>query len=207
MKILLFNGSPNSNGCTNAALEHMASVLEERGFDTEIFQVGKKIKGGCMACGGCSKTGRCVQNDCVNEAAELLKEADGFVFGTPAHFASPTGDMVSFLDRLFYVGSEDMKYKPAAIAVVARRGGCTAAFDTMMKYPTYNQMPVVSGDYWPIAHAHVNPSQLKEDEEGLFTLSTVARNLAWMVKCIDAGKNAGIEPEHKEKEIWTNFVR
>ena len=198
MKILLFNGSPNKKGCTNAALEHMASVLEERGLDTEIFQVGKKIKGGCMGC---------VQNDCVNEAAELLREADGFVFGTPVHFASPTGDMVSFLDRLFYVGSEDMKYKPAAIAVVARRGGCTSTFDTMLKYPTYNQMPVVSGDYWPIAHAHVNPSQLKEDEEGLFTLSTVARNLAWMVKCIDAGKKAGIEPESLQKEIWTNFVR
>ena len=207
MKVLLFNGSPNENGCTNSAMEHMAGILNQRGIETQIFQVGRKVKGGCMGCGGCSSTGRCVIDDCVNEAAALLKDADGYVFASPVHFASPTGDMLAFLDRLFYVGCEDMRYKPAAVAAIARRGGCTATVDVMLKYPTYNHMPVVSADYWPIAHAHVKPEQLIEDEEGMFTLSTLARNMAWMLKCIEAGKKAGIEPEYVEKDKWTNFVR
>ena len=207
MKVLLFNGSPNENGCTDAALRHMSKVLTERNIQTEIFQIGRRVKGGCMGCGGCSDTGRCVIDDCVNEALDIISEADGYVFATPVHFASPSGDMIAFLDRLFYAGSSAMRYKPAAIAVIARRGGCTSAFDAMPKYPTYNQMPVVSGDYWPIAHAHVDPAQLRCDEEGLFTLSTLARNMAWMLRCIEAGKKAGIQPEYVEKNIWTNFIR
>ena len=207
MKVLLFNGSPNENGCTDAALRHMSKVLTERNIQTEIFQIGRRVKGGCMGCGGCSDTGRCVIDDCVNEALDIISEADGYVFATPVHFASPSGDMIAFLDRLFYAGSSAMRYKPAAIAVIARRGGCTSAFDAMLKYPTSNQMPVVSGDYWPIAHAHVDPAQLRCDEEGLFTLSTLARNMAWMLRCIEAGKKAGIQPEYVEKNIWTNFIR
>lgn len=207
MKVILFNGSPNQNGCTNEAMEHMAKVLAERDIETEIFQVGGKVRGGCMGCGGCGGTGRCVIDDCVNQALELLPSADGFVFGAPVHYASPSADMVAFLDRLFYAGSSAMRYKPAAVAAIARRGGCSSTIDVLMKYPTYNQMPVVSGDYWPLAHAHVDPAQLSRDEEGIFTLSTLARNMAWMLKCIEAGKKAGIEPEYVEKEVWTNFVR
>ena len=120
MKVLLFNGSPNENGCTDAALRHMSKVLTERNIQTEIFQIGRRVKGGCMGCGGCSDTGRCVIDDCVNEALDIISEADGYVFATPVHFASPSGDMIAFLDRLFYAGSSAMRYKPAAIAVIAR---------------------------------------------------------------------------------------
>lgn len=207
MKVVLFNGSPNAKGCTYTSLAHMAEIMNERGIETEIFHAAKSITRGCKGCGACEKLGRCVADDSVNEAIKLLKDADGFVFGSPVHYSSPSGDMVSFMDRLFYAAKDDMRYKPAAIVAVARRGGCTATFDVLMKYPTVNQMPVISADYWPMIHAQAKPEQLKEDEEGMWTLTTMAKNMAWMVKALDAAKKAGIEPEYEEKTIWTNFVR
>lgn len=207
MKVLLINGSPNENGCTAAAVNRMARILRDRDIAAEVFWIGGRVKGGCMGCGGCAQSGRCVMDDCVNEALEKAKDADGFVFATPVHFASPSGDMVAFMDRFFYAGCADFRFKPAAVLAVARRGGCSSSIDVMMKYPTYNQMPVVSADYWPMAYAHKDPAQLREDEEGMFTIDSLARNMAWMLKCVDAGKKAGIEPEYEEKTVWTNFVR
>ncbi len=204
MKVLLINGSPNERGCTFTALERMAAVLNERGIETEIFHIGKKPVGGCIGCRSCRSTGKCVFDDCVNEALELAKSADGFVFGTPVYFASPNGSMVAFMDRLFYAGS--FCHKPAAVVASARRGGCTASLEVLMKYPTYNQMPVVTSDYWPIVHGNTREEVL-QDEEGMYTMEVMGKNMAWMLKCIEAGKNAGIEPEREEKEIWTNFIR
>lgn len=206
MKVILFNGSPNSEGCTNATLEYMEKMFNEREIETEIFHIGGHVIGGCRGCGACSSTGKCIQYDCVNLAVSKLNSADGFVFASPVHYALPTGDMIAFLDRLFYVGAADMRYKPAGIVTVARRGGCSSAFDAMIKYPTYNQMPLVNGDYWPIVYAHANPEQLEKDKEGLFTLATITRNMVWLMRCIESGRKAGIEVEYVEKDVWTNFV-
>ncbi len=207
MKVLLINGSPDPDGCTAIALGHIVRTLNEREIDTQVYNIGKKVKGGCRGCGGCSKLGRCVIDDCVNEAAELAAEADGLVFASPVHFASPTGDMIAFMDRLFYSGGSRLKFKPAAVAVVARRGGCTASSDVLLKYPMYGQMPVVSADYWPIAHGNGAARDLEKDEEGVHTMEALGRNMAWMLKCIEAGKKAGIEPEDVTKEAWTNYIR
>jgi len=204
MKVLLINGSPNEKGCTFTALERMAQVLEERGIETEIFQIGKGAVRGCIGCRTCWRTGKCVYDDCVNEALELAKSADGLVFGTPVYFASPNGSMVSFMDRLFYAGS--FCHKPAAVVASARRGGCTASLEVLLKYPTYNQMPVVTSDFWPIVHGN-NREEVLQDEEGMYTMEVMGKNMAWMLKCIEAGKAAGIEPERETKEIWTNFIR
>ena len=207
MNVLMINGSPKPNGNTAIALHEMEQIFVQEGIQVETVHVGKKNIRGCIGCNKCMEAGKCVFDDLVNETAPKFEACDGLVVGTPVYYASANGTLVSFLDRLFYAGSSAMRYKPAAIAVIARRGGCTSAFDAMLKYPTYNQMPVVSGDYWPIAHAHVDPAQLRCDEEGLFTLSTLARNMAWMLRCIEAGKKAGIQPEYVEKNIWTNFIR
>lgn len=204
MKVLLINGSPNEKGCTYTALNYMAKALNERDIETRILHVGGDVLGGCMGCGGCGSTGRCVKDDSVNEALKMAEEADGFVFGSPVHFASPSGDMISFMDRFFYAGN--FHHKPAAIVISARRGGTTASFDTLIKYPAYNQMPIVSADYWPIIHGHNSPDEVLKDAEGLFTLDTLARNMAWMLKCIEAGKREGVEPELKSKDVWTNFI-
>lgn len=204
MKVLLINGSPHEDGCTYTGLRHVAEILEAKGIETEIFHIGRTPVGGCVGCRRCGETGRCVFDDCVNRALEKSRGADGFVFGTPVYFASPNGSMVAFMDRFFSAGS--FAHKPAAILASARRGGCTAALDVLAKYPTYNQMPLVSADYWPIIHGN-NPQEVEQDEEGIFTLEVLGRNLAWLLKCVEAGKGAGIEPELVTKTAWTNFIR
>lgn len=206
MKVLMINGSPHEKGCTFTALERMAQVLEERGIETEIFHIGKKPVGGCAACGGCSGKDKCVFEDSVNEALELAKSADGFVFGTPVYYASPNGSMIGFMDRFFRAGDAMLTYKPAAVAASARRGGCSASLEVLMKYPTYAQMPVVTSSYWPLVHGN-NREEVLQDAEGMFTMEVMGKNMAWMLRCIEAGKAAGIEPEWEEKEIWTNFIR
>ncbi len=204
MKVLLINGSPHETGCTYTALAHLAKTLEERGVCTEIFHIGAKSVGGCMACYKCEGTGRCVLQDCVNEALEKAEGADGFVFGAPVYFASPAGCMVAFMDRFFMAGN--FCFKPAAIVTSARRGGCSASLDVLAKYPTYNQMPLVSGDYWPLVHGNTS-EETALDEEGLFTMETVGRNMAWLLSCIQAGEQSGIVPERVDKKTWTNFIR
>lgn len=200
MKVLLINGSPHEFGCTFTALKKIADTLEEQGIDTEIFHIGKEPIGGCVACGKCAKTGRCSFEDSVNSALEKAEDASGFVFGSPVYFASPSGSMVAFMDRFFYAG--DFAHKPAAVVASARRGGCTAALEVLNKYPTYNQMPLVSADYWPIVHGNT-PEEVLKDGEGVYTMETIGMNMAWLLRCIESGP----KPVKREKEVWTNFIR
>ena len=208
MKVLLINGSPKANGCTYTALCEIAKELEKENIETEIFHVGKKPIRGCMACGGCHKNNdaKCVFNDdTVNIALEKAKEADGFIFGSPVHYAAPSGLITSFLDRLFYAGN-CFGYKPGAAIVSCRRGGATAAFDQLNKYFTIANMPVVSSQYWNMVHGNT-PEEVKQDLEGMQTMRTLGKNMAWLLKSIQAGKEAGISLPEKEIKIATNFIR
>ena len=205
MKVLMLNGSPHEFGCTYTALNEAAKALNEQGIETEIVWIGRESLEGCRGCAACSKLWKCVVEDKVNEFAQKATEADGFIFGSPVHYASAGGAIVSFMDRLFYSSGRKMAYKPAACVVSCRRGGATATFDVLNKYFTINQMPVVSSNYWNEIHGNT-AEQALQDLEGLQTMRVLGKNMAWLMKCIEAGKAAGIEPE-KEKKIWTNFVR
>ena len=207
MKVLLVNGSPHKEGCTYTALCEAEKVLKEEGIDTEIFWVGNKPIAGCLGCGACKKLdGACIQSqDVVNEALVRAKEADGYIFGSPVHYAALSGAITSFLDRMFYAGS-CFAYKPAAGIVSCRRGGATAAFDQMNKYFSISSMPIVSSQYWNMVHGN-RPEEVLQDEEGIQTVRVLAKNMAWLLKCIEAGKKAGINPPEKETPLRTNFIR
>ena len=192
MKVQLGNGSPHANGCTYTALCEVAGALEKEGIETEIFQVGTKPISGCLACGACMKTGRCVINDTVNEFLAKVETADGFVFGSPVHFASASGALTSFMDRAFYGRGNLFAYKPAAAVMSCRRGGATATFEQINKYFTISNMPVVGSQYWNMVHGN-NPDEVKQDLEGLQTMRTLGRNMAWLLKSIQAGRDAGVE--------------
>ena len=205
MKVLLVNGSPPEKGCTYTALSEIARVLQAQGIETEIFQLGKAVNGGCRACLACRTLGKCVVDDSVNEFALKAESADGFVFGSPVHYASAGGNIVAFMDRLFYSSSRKLMFKPAACIASCRRGGATATFDVLNKYFTINQMPVVSSNYWTIIHGNT-AEEAAQDIEGMQTARVLGNNMAWLLKCIEAGKAQGIEPQ-KEKKILTNFIR
>ena len=206
MKVLLVNGSPHANGCTYTALCEVAGALEKEGIETEIFQVGTKPISGCLACGACMKTGRCVINDTVNEFLAKVETADGFVFGSPVHFASASGALTSFMDRVFYGRGNLFAYKPAAAVMSCRRGGATATFEQINKYFTISNMPVVGSQYWNMVHGN-NPDEVKQDLEGLQTMRTLGRNMAWLLKSIQAGRAAGVEVPEREAKVATNFIR
>ena len=205
MKVLLVNGSPHEKGCTYTALNEVASALKKNGVETEIIWIGKQPIAGCCGCGTCRKSGKCVFDDCVNAFAEKVENADGYVFGSPVHYASASGAITSFMDRLFFGHSKALAYKPAAVIVSCRRGGATATFDQLNKYFTINQMPVVSSNYWNQIHGNTAEEAL-QDEEGLQTMRVLGYNMAWLLKCIELGKQAGLEPE-KEVKIKTNYIR
>lgn len=210
MKVILVNGSPHKKGCTYTALSEAAKILEKAGIDTEIFWIGIKPLAGCTACGTCAKNGRCMFDDTVNEFLDLAKDADGFVFGSPVHFASASGAMTSFMDRAFFTdmqaGRQTFYLKPAAAVVSARRAGTTAAFDQLNKYFTISEMPIISSQYWNMVHGF-SPADVKKDLEGLQTMRTLARNMAFFLACKEAGLNAGVKlPAREEREI-TNFIR
>jgi multimeric flavodoxin WrbA len=208
MKVLLINGSPNPKGCTYTALCEVAKELENENIETEIFHVGSKPIRGCTACGNCSRTnsGLCVFNDdTVNIALEKAKEADAFVFGSPVHYAGASGQITSFLDRFFYAG-DGFQYKPGAAVVSCRRGGATAAFEQLNKYFTISNMPVVSSQYWNMVHGNT-PEEVRQDLEGMQIMRTLGKNMAWLLKCIQAGKEAGITLPEKEPRAVTNFIR
>ena len=205
MKVILFNGTPKEKGCTYTALCEIKKVLEEEGVEAVIFHAGKATKG-CMGCGYCAKNKKCVTDDCVNEALALLDDADGFVFGSPVHYAAASGAMTSFLDRLFYSGSAKMKLKACAVVASCRRGGSTSTIDQLLKYPEFNQMIIVSGQYWPMVHGQT-PEQVVQDEEGMQVMRTIGKNMAWVLKCMKAGKDAGINPPAGEDKIKTNIIR
>ena len=179
MKVLLVNGSPHKKGCTYTALEEVAKTLEESGIETEIFQVGNKPIGGCIGCGVCRKTGECFMKDIVNEFVEKAKTADGFIFGSPVHYAAASGAITSFLDRVFYSGGRYMQFKPASVICSARRAGTTATLDQLTKYLTISNMPVVSSQYWNMVHGH-SPEEVRQDLEGMQTMRVLGRNMAWL---------------------------
>lgn len=207
MKVMLVNGSPHEKGCTYTALSEIAKTLETEGIEAEIYWVGKAPLAGCIACYTCFKTGRCAFNDKVNEFAELAKGADGFIFGSPVHYAAASGAITSFMDRFFYSTPKDSIYlKPAAAIVSARRGGTTAAFDQLNKYFTICNMPVISSQYWNMVHGST-PEEVAQDKEGLQTMRTLARNMAWFLKCKEAGEKAGVQMPAREAFERTNFIR
>ena len=209
MKVLLVNGSPHNEGCVYTALSEVAKELNNEGIETEIFWIGIKPISGCIACHKCSELGKCVFNDVVNEFAEKAKNADGFVFGTPVHYASASGAITSFMDRLFYstFSNQDIfRLKPAATVVSARRAGTTATFDQLNKYYTMNQMPVISSRYWNMVHGST-PEEVRKDEEGMQIMRILGKNMAYYLKCIEVGKEKGITPPAPEKITFTNFIR
>ena len=207
MKVLLINGSPHARGCTYTALSEVASELINQGISTQIFHIGTDPIAGCIACGACRKNGgRCFRNDVVNEVMSLAAQSDGIVLGSPVYYASISGQLSSFLDRLFFSGSALMANKPGAAVVSCRRGGASAAFDALNKYFTISNMPVVSSNYWNQVHGS-NPAEVKQDEEGMQTMRQLGRNMAWLLKCMEAGKAAGVALPETEERIWTNFIR
>ncbi len=210
MKVLLVNGSPHGKGCTYTALSEVAKTLNEEGIDTEIYWIGAEPLAGCIACGSCAKTGRCVFDDNVNDFRDKAQDADGFIFGTPVHYAAAGGAITSFMDRLFYsdmLGRHHSFYlKPAAAVVSARRAGTTATFDQLNKYFTISEMPVISSRYWNMVHG-TTPEDVKKDLEGLQTMRILARNMAWFLRCKEAGRAAGVQLPTREKIAFTNFIR
>lgn len=208
MKVLLVNGSPHKSGCTYTALDEIARELKACGVESEIVWIGNKPLAGCIACGGCAKTGKCVFDDVVNELHEKARSADGFVFGTPVHYAAAGGAITSVMDRLFYSASGEgvFRLKPAAAVVSARRGGNTATFDQLNKYFTISEMPIISSNYWNMVHGRT-PDDVKRDEEGLQTMRIIARNMAYFLKCKAAADKAGITPPDREPKIITDFIR
>ena len=206
MKVLLINGSPNEKGCTYTALSEVAATLNENGVETEIASIGKQPIRGCIGCGGCAGKRRCVfGDDIVNSMIEKMEQADGLIIGSAVYFASPNGNLMSMLDRFFYAGG-CFAHKPAAAVASARRAGTTVTLDDMNKYFGIRQMPVVSSTYWNMVHGS-KPEDVKKDEEGLQTMRNLGRNMAWLLKCIAAGKENGVEPPMSENTNRTNFIR
>lgn len=210
MKVMLINGSPHAKGCTYAALSQIGQTLAELGVGTELFHIGTKPLSGCLACRKCADLHHCVIDDRVNEFLPLAAEADGFVFGSPVHFGSAGGAITSFMDRAFYAdllcNGQRFYLKPAAAVVSARRAGTTASLDQLNKYFMLMQMPVVSSQYWNMVHGAV-PEQVPQDLEGLQIMRTLARNMAWLLACMEAGKTAGVMRPTIEPRVFTNFVR
>lgn len=205
MNVLLLNGSPNANGCTDTALREVAAALEREGISTELFHAGEGPVAGCTGCGICKETGRCVFEDNVNIVLQKAELADGFIFGAPVHYAGVAGVMTTFLDRLFFAGS-CFAYKPGAAVVSCRRGGSTAALDRLNKYFTISCMPVVSSQYWNMVHGNT-PEEVRQDLEGMQTLRLLGKNMAWLLRSIEAGRRAGLSIPEAEPRIRTNFIR
>lgn len=206
MKVILINGSPREKGCTYTALSEIESALIKNGLETEIFQLGNKPIQGCIGCGSCKKTGHCFNTEKVAEFLEKAESANGFIFGSPVHYAAASGSLTSFMDRAFYSGGSKLTGKPAAAIVSCRRGGASSTFDQLNKYFTINCMPIVSSQYWNQVHGNT-PEEVRQDEEGLQTMRTLANNMAWLLKCIEAGKEKGITFPEREAGIRTNFIR
>lgn len=209
MNVLLVNASPNEKGCTYTALSEIAKTLNDEGIETKIVHVGKNMKHPCIACSACRKngTGKCVfDDDPVNQCIELLKRADGFIIGEPVYYGGPASQAQMFMDRAFYSAGANFAFKPAAAIASCRRGGLTPSMDRMNKYFTISQMPIVSSNYWNGVHGNT-PEEVLQDEEGLQIMRILGKNMAWMIKCIDAGKKAGINYPQQETKIKTNFIR
>lgn len=207
MKVLLINGSSRKE-CTYTALSKVAESLNEEGIETEIISLGGTAVRDCIGCNMCAKNGnaRCLFNDdIVNEIIEKAEESDGFVFGTPVYYAHPSGRILSVLDRAFYAGKKAFEFKPGASIISARRGGTVASFDVLNKYFTISQMPIVSSTYWNNVHGN-NKEEVVQDLEGMQTMYNLGKNMAWLLKCIESGKQNNIN-KPANKTVKTNFIR
>lgn len=211
-KVLLVNGSAHKNGNTNEVLEYAAKQFAECGIDAEIFWVGAKPITGCIGCNQCMKKGQCVFDDTVNEFVEKAKDADGFIFGTPVHYAAMSGSLTSFMDRAFYSAalsgrSGHFTFKPAGSVITARRAGTTATYDQINKYFGMNQMPIISSRYWNMVHSGMVPEDVYRDEEGIQTVRILVKNMAYYIKCMEMAKENGIVPPTQEEVTYTSFIR
>lgn len=206
MKVILVNGSPNSKGCTYTALREIEKTLNLQNIETEIFWLGTKPISGCIGCKNCLETGKCFINDKVNGFLEKVPQTDGFIFGTPVHFASASGIITSFMDRVFYGRRNLFSNKLGASIASCRRGGASSTLDQINKYFGISNMPIVSSQYWNMVHGN-SPDEVLKDEEGMQTMRTLGNNMAWLLKSIEAGRKAGIREPEKEKITQTNFIR
>ena len=205
-KILLLNGSPEINGCIAEGLKEMIEIFKRAGFETELVQVGSAELRGCISCGTCTETGKCVFDDLVNETAPKFEAADGLVIGSPVYYASPNGTLLSFLDRLFFSTGFSKHMKVGAAVVSCRRGGNSATFDALNKYFTISGMPVASSQYWNSVHGR-EKGEAEQDLEGLQTMRTLARNMTFLMKSIALGKERYGLPEMEEERQWTHFIQ
>jgi multimeric flavodoxin WrbA len=211
MKVILVNGSPHPHGCTYTALSEIAETLKKETIEAEIFQIGNKPLSGCISCNKCAELGKCVFDDKVNEFTEAAAQVDGFVFGSPVHYAAAGGAIASFMGRAFVStavsGRGNTFYlKPAAGVASARRAGTTATFDQLNKYFTISEMPIISSRYWNMVHGFT-PDEVKKDLEGLQIMRILARNMAWFLKCKEAGQKARVPLPEREETVMTNFIR
>lgn len=210
MKVLLVNGSPHKEGCTYTALREIADTLKSEDVGVEIFHIGTKPLAGCIACHRCREIGKCVFDDAVNGFLDMAESADGYIFGSPVHYAALGGAITSFMDRVFYAsalgGRKIFRLKPAAGIVSARRAGTTAAFEQFNKYFTISEMPVISSQYWNMVHG-ASPEEVREDGEGLQIMRTLGRNMAWFLRCKEAAVKAGVNEPEREAPVRTNFIR
>jgi len=205
MKVLMLNGSPRKNGNTALALQEMKKVFDQQGIEAEIVHVGGMDIRSCIACGRCGTLGRCVFDDVVNQLHKKMKQADGLVLGSPVYYAGANPTLMALMTRLAYSANYPWRMKVGASVVIARRGGCTAAFDEMNKFFTISGMPVASSTYWNMAHGGA-PGEVQQDAEGLQTMRNLARNMAFLMKSIALGKEAYGLPE-QDRGSWTNFIR
>lgn len=209
MKVLLVNGSPHREGCTYTALTEVAATLEKEGITTEIFWIGNQPIGGCIGCRACKKSGsgRCAfdPDGPVDQFLAKAGDFDGFIFGTPVHYAAAAGSMTSFMDRVFYAGGSRFYLKPAGLVISARRAGTTATWDQMNKYFGILQMPIISSRYWNMVHGNT-PEEVRQDLEGMQVMRILGRNMAWFLKCKAAGEAAGVPLPEQEETVFTNFI-
>ena len=206
MKVVLINGSPHEKGCTYTALREVEKVLLDEGIETQWVQVGKKPVAGCVACGFCAKSGRCVFNDDVNKIHDQIDRIDGLVVGSPVYYCGPSGQVRSFLDRLFFSSGGRFAGKVGAAVVYCRRGGAATAFDQLNKYFSIRNMPIATSQYWNQVHGNT-AEEVVQDLEGMQTMRTLGKNIAWMLKCRQAAQRAGVQAPEYEHQIITNFIR
>ena len=210
MKVLILNGSSHSNGTTMQAVKELQKIFAEENVETEVVQLGGRPIADCLQCEKCRELGKCVIDDGVNEFVQKAREADGFVFATPVYYAHPSGRILAFLDRAFYSSGTDeiydaFQFKPGAAVAVPRRGGASATFDAMNKYFGISQMPIACSTYWNSVHG-LTAEDAPKDEEGMQTMRNLARNMVWMMRCFEAGRNAGIPYPAAESDACTNFI-
>jgi len=209
LKVLLVNGSPHKDGCVRAALSEIATALDKEDVKSDVFWIGNQALAGCIGCGSCIGKRKCFREDVVSQFVQIMDNYDGFIFGTPVHYAGASGGLTSFLDRVFFIdefNGEHFAGKPAAAIATCRRSGATAALDQLNKYMTDCNMPIVPSQYWNVVHGNT-PDEIRRDAEGLQTMRTLARNMAWMLKCFSLGKEHGIAFPVHEKHTMTNFIR